>query len=195
MSLERAVQKQETLRVVGFDDSPFDRDARAVNVFVSGIVCAGTRFEGMVSTKIRKDGWNATSKVVDALRDGKFLPQLHMVLFDGIALGGFNVVDISAVSMALQIPAVAVMRSEPDFDAIALAVECLPRPEQRLEMIQRAGDIHAAEHCFFQVAGAEAEVVAQALPLLTDSGHIPEAIRIAHLVGSAVVTGESGKRA
>ncbi|OAD24097.1 hypothetical protein THIOM_000050 [Candidatus Thiomargarita nelsonii] len=33
------------------------------------------------------------------------------------------------------------------------------------------------------------------LQRLTLTGHVPEALRIAHLIGSAVMTGESGKRA
>ena len=61
-----------------------------------GAVCSGTRFEGMVFGRVRKDGWNATREIVRLLEGGKFLPQLHLVLLDGIAFGGFNVVDLEA---------------------------------------------------------------------------------------------------
>jgi endonuclease V-like protein UPF0215 family len=37
--------------------------------------------------------------------------------------------------------------------------------------------------------------VAEALKRLTDRGNVPEALRLAHLIGSAVVMGESSKRA
>ena len=48
-----------TLRAVGFDDAPFERRRRG-EVGVAGVVCAGTRFEGLVWGTIRADGWNAT---------------------------------------------------------------------------------------------------------------------------------------
>lgn len=195
MSLERAIEQGRTLRVIGFDDSPFDKSRRGTSVMVSGVVCRGTRFEGMVTTRIRKDGWNATTNVIASLRDSKFLPQLHLAMFDGIAFGGFNVLDLAAVEAALGVPAVAVMRNEPDMEAIRQAVEHLPRPGRRLELIARAGTVHESANCYFQCVGAPADVVSNAIEQLTDRGHIPEAIRIAHLIGSAVVTGESGRRA
>jgi len=32
-------------------------------------------------------------------------------------------------------------------------------------------------------------------PNLTDTGHVPEALRLAHLIGSAIMTGQSSNRA
>jgi hypothetical protein len=37
--------------------------------------------------------------------------------------------------------------------------------------------------------------MADALTQLTDTGHVPECLRLAHLIGSAVKTGTSGQRA
>ncbi|MEM9195028.1 MAG: DUF99 domain-containing protein, partial [Myxococcota bacterium] len=39
---------QRTVRVIGFDDAPFDRKDRGGPVSVAGVVCAGRRFEGTV---------------------------------------------------------------------------------------------------------------------------------------------------
>ena len=53
----------------------------------------------------------------------------------------------------------------------------------------------ASGNYVFQVAGEAPDVIGPALNRLTDRGHVPEALRIAHLIGSAVRTGESGRRA
>ena len=53
------VRPGRQVRVIGFDDAPFPRDHRG-NIPVTGVVCAGTRFEGMVWGQVRRDGWNAT---------------------------------------------------------------------------------------------------------------------------------------
>lgn len=164
-------------------------------VKLAGIVCNDTRFEGMVWGRLRRDGWGATEEICRLLEGGKFLPQLHMVLIDGIAFGGFNVVDLSALSTRLQRPCVAVMRRLPDLAKVEQVIRTLPRPEKRLELIRRAGPIHQRKPFVFQVQGADPDDTAEALARLTDTGHVPEALRIAHLIGSAVMNGVSGQRA
>lgn len=181
-------------RMIGFDDGPFVRRPGAAVPLV-GVVCAGTRFEGLVWGRVRKDGWSATREVCRLLEGGKFLPQLHLVLLDGIAFGGFNVVDLPALAARLKRPCVAVMRRPPDLDAVERALRHLPRPAARLALLQRAGPIHQLQGFTFQVQGAEPSEVADALARVTDRGHVPEPLRLAHLIGSAVVTGESSRRA
>ena len=138
-----------TIRVVGFDDAPFPRQPRAVVPLV-GVVCAGTRFEGMVFGRVRRDGWTATDEIARLLLDGKFLPQLHLVLLDGIAVGGFNVVDLEALARTLNRPCVAVMRKAPDLAAVERAIRKLPQAERRLAVLRRAGPIHARPPFWFQ---------------------------------------------
>ncbi|HSP82082.1 MAG TPA: DUF99 family protein [Myxococcaceae bacterium] len=181
-------------RAIGFDDAPFVKRRGAVVPLV-GAVCSGTRFEGLVWGRVRKDGWNATEEVCRLLVGGKFLPQLHVVLLDGIAFGGFNVVDLPGLAERLGKPCVAVMRRLPDLEAMERALRNLPGAERRLELLRRAGPIHERGGFTFQVQGAEPEWVEEVLKRVTDRGRVPEALRLAHLIGAAVVTGESTKRA
>jgi len=183
-----------TLRVIGFDDVPW-RHRSSGKVGIVGAVCAGTRFEGMVYGTVRRDGWRATSALEALLLHGKFLPQVHLVLLDGIALGGFNVVDLPRLARTLQRPCVAVMRKLPDLPAMERAAHRLPRPAARLALLRRAGPIHASGPFVFQVCGAEPPEIALALERLTDTGNVPEALRLAHLIGGALAHGESGRRA
>lgn len=191
--LRRLMDHGRTIRSIGFDDAPFERGRRYANI--TGVICKATRFEGMVWGRVTQDGWNATREVVRLLETGKFLPQLHLVLLDGIAFGGFNIVDLPQLHAELGIPCVAVMRKQPDMRAIRHALQHLSKPEKRWDLIQQAGEIYQTGGCCFQVTGAEPDVIAELLPQLTHAGHIPEPIRMAHLIGSAVKTGESGKRA
>jgi endonuclease V-like protein UPF0215 family len=164
-------------------------------VHLAGVVCAGTRFEGLVWGQVRQDGWDATERIARLLLGGKFLPQLHLVLLDGLSFGGFNLVDLEALATRLGIPCLAVMRRPPDLAAVERAIRRLPRPERRLAVLRRAGPVHLRPPFAFQVRGADPEAAAAALARLTDRGHVPEPLRLAHLVGAAVVRGESGRRA
>jgi len=185
---------QGLVPTVGLDDAPFVRGSRAA-VPVAGVVCAGTRFEGLVWGRVRPDGWNATAALRRMLEGGKFLPQLHAVLLDGITLGGFNVVDLDALSQALGKPCIAFVRRAPDLCAVERALQKLPNPARRLAILRRAGEIHAGPPFVFQVRGADASFAAEVLGRVTDTGRVPEPLRLAHLIAAAVVRGESGHRA
>lgn len=190
----RLPSDEKLIRVVGFDDAPFPRVLRA-KVTLAGVVCAGTRFEGLVIGRIVRDGWTATRELVRMLRGGKFLPQIHLVLLDGIAFGGLAMVDLERLSQELERPCVAVMRKQPDLVAFERAIRKLPRAEERLAIVRRAGPIHESRPFYFQVRGAEPDAIARVLPRVTDRGHVPEALRLAHVIGTALATGESGNRA
>jgi endonuclease V-like protein UPF0215 family len=183
-----------TLRAIGFDDAPFAH-RRGTRVPLLGAVCAGTRFEGLVAGAVRRDGWNATAEIVHLLEGGKFLPQVHLVLLDGIAFGGFNVVDLPGLATRLARPCVAVMRRPPRMKLIEAALQRLPGAAKRLELLARAGPVHSCPPFHFQVCGAAPDETAEALRSVTDRGHVPEALRLAHLIGAAIVHGESGRRA
>ncbi len=182
------------LRAIGFDDGPHRR-LRGSKVDLVGVVTSGTRFEGMVRGTIRKDGDTATQTLVDLLGHSKFASQVHLVLLDGIAFGGLNVVDLPALHEACGKPCIAVMRRLPDMTAMRRAIGRLPRPARRLDRIARAGPIHRASSLFFQVCGLDSATTAAALARITDRGHIPEPIRLAHHIAAAIADGQSRGRA
>ncbi|NDJ16342.1 DUF99 family protein [Myxacorys almedinensis] len=194
MELATLIEQRRTIRVIGFDDAPFVRRTPDP-VAIAGVVCGGTRFEGMVWGNLQADGWNATETITNLLIKSKFLPQLHLVLLDGISFGGFNVVDLPALSRGLNLPCISVMRRQPNLSKVEYALRRLPDSERRWAIVQRAGTIYQTPPFVFQVCGATPAIAAQALDKLTDRGHVPEALRLAHLITSAVITGESGKQA
>lgn len=194
MVLEELLRKNRRVRTIGIDDAPFRRGQRQ-NVLVVGVICAGTRFEGILSTTVRPDGFNATRRLVEMVGGSKFVGQLHAVLINGITLAGFNVVDLQALHRELALPIIAVMRRQPDMSAVLSVVDKLSQPERRRRLIERGGLIHLGEHVFFQVHGAEVKTAERLLARVTDCGHIPEPLRLAHLIGGGIVNGESGRRA
>ena len=194
MELAELIRQKRKIRAIGFDDAPFVRH-QPEKVPISGIVCAQTRFEGMVWGKIQPDGWDATEVICQLLIGSKFLPQLHLVLLDGIGFGGFNLVDLPILAAKLQLPCVAVIRKLPNLTKMTEALSRLPDREKRLQLLQKAGKIHHYPPFYFQVCGEKPEIIARALTHLTDRGKVPEALRLAHLIGSAVINGESSSQA
>jgi endonuclease V-like protein UPF0215 family len=193
-TLEQLLQYNRLPRVIGFDDAPFENQTGA-QVHIAGVICAGTRFEGMLWGNLPKDGENATQVLCQLLLSSKFYPQIHLVLLDGLAFGGFNLIDLPELTHRLQRPCICLMRKLPDLTAIQQALDYLPNKTKRLELIKKAGPIYQEKPFYFQTINQNPQTVSKILHQLTDQGHVPEALRIAHLIGAAIMTGESGKRA
>ncbi|MBU2711680.1 endonuclease dU [Zooshikella harenae] len=193
-SLEDLLRLNKTIRVVGFDDAPFQKE-RGCPVNISGIVCAKTRFEGMLWGEATKDGLDSTQVLTKMLTNSKFYPQTHVVLTDGIAIGGFNIIDLPLLSKSLQRPCIAIMRKLPDLERIDKALQVFSDYQLRKKILQRAGKIYAHDKLYFQVAGCSSMTATKVIDKLIDQGNIPEVLRIAHLIGAAVKTGQSSSRA
>lgn len=192
--LAKLLAAGRTVRVVGFDDAPFAK-RRGAKVPIAGVVCAGTQFEGMLWGHARRDGWNATDALSSLLDGSKFRDQVRAVLLDGVAVGGLNVIDLPALHTRTGLPVLSVMRRAPDLDAMRAAIARLPKPAARLAVLERAGEIHQRDGFVFQAHGATADEAATLLARSTREGRVPEALRLAHLIGSAVMLGQSGRRA
>jgi len=182
-------------RVLGIDDAPFERGVRN-SVPIIGVLYRGNQFlEGLVATKVRQDGWDSTKKILALIREGRFGNQIEAVLFKGIAVGGFNVVDVKTLAEKLKKPVIVVMRKRPDPEAIRKAAMNLPNPRKRLDLLQRAGEIVPVDRLFCQLHGITPKEVVKLLRVTTSRGNLPEALRVAHIIASGLARGESHGRA
>lgn len=195
MELEKLLSSGRKIRAIGFDDAHCADRTRGADVNVAGVICSDTRFEGMLWGTVEKDGSDSTSKLARLLNESKFSAQVQVVITDGITFGGCNIVDLNQLHQTTGVPAVAVMRRRPDLEAFRQVVDKLDDPKRRWGAVEAAGEIHEMLEHVFQVVGLEPLVAARVLRRLTDQGKIPEPIRLAHLIGSAVKLGISGKRA
>jgi len=183
------------VRTIGIDDGPFDR-ARAGDVLIAGAIYRGGEiFDGLLTTRIRKDGWNATDKILAMLDGSKFLPQLHYIMLDGIALGGFNIVDIQRLNERTGLKVLVAVRRKPDLRAVRRALERTSRPEKRWEILSRAGEIVRIEKLHCQLTGMDLDEARDLVRLTCTRSHVPEPIRAAHLIAGGLIRGQSGRRA
>jgi hypothetical protein len=164
--------------VVGFDDAPFEREWRG-DVLLVGAVCSRTRLDGVVSGRVRRDGANATR-----------------VLLQGIAVAGFNVVDVHALHEALGVPVIAVVRRQPDFSSIRRALFArVAGAERKWRLIERAGKLDAVRGVLVQRVGITLDHARELLAATTLHGNLPEPLRLAHHIAGGVTTGASRGRA
>jgi endonuclease V-like protein UPF0215 family len=138
------------VNVIGFDDGPFERDHRG-KVLLVGVVCSATRIDGIVSGSIKRDGIDSTRQMVELVRASQFGTHLQAVMLQGIAVGGFNVVDVHGLSKALDIPVLVVVRRPPDMAAVRRALfsraptsrPAVPGAARKWKLIEQAGTLDA----------------------------------------------------
>lgn len=187
--------KKPCSHVIGIDDAPFRREHRG-DVRIVGAVFAGPRLEGVVSSKVRRDGANATLQVAGMVRDCRFAPQLQVVMLQGIAFAGFNVVDIHGLSDRLGLPVLVICRKQPDLDGIRDALlHRVPGGTRKWRLIEKAGPMEPLGPLWVQRAGLGAGEARALIRQHARHGRLPEPLRTAHLIAGGVTDGESRHRA
>ncbi len=180
--------------VVGFDDAPFPRSHRG-DVPVVGAVFAGTRLDGILHGKVRRDGANAARSLVRLIATSKFAPQIQLVLLQGVALAGFNVVDLHEINRRLGVPALIVARRPPRLAQIREALLTrVPGGARKWRLIARLGPMEPIAGLFVQRVGLSAAEAARVLERLSLHSRVPEPLRVAHLIAGAIVMGQSRGR-
>lgn len=181
--------------VIGFDDAPFARAHRG-DVSLIGCVCARTRLDGVLRGAVRRDGRNATDRMIEMTLGSPFAEHLQAVLLQGIAVAGFNVVDIHRLHRELGIPVVAVARRAPNLSAMQRALKKTGRGwERKWGLIEAAGTMEPASGVYIQRAGLSMAQARHLLAVTTMHGKLPEPLRMAHLIAGGITTGVSRGRA
>ncbi len=181
------------IRIVGIDDCAHKRGDK-MTCIVGAFFRGGDFLDGVISTEVAVDGDDSTQKIAGMINASKFKSQTRAILLNGIAVGGFNIIDIHTLNVLTGIPIVAVVRKMPNFKKIHSALKRLGW-EHRIALLDKAGvpirigDVHV------QFAGTTKETVEEILKLTCKNSSIPEPIRVAHLISGGIKLGESRGRA
>jgi endonuclease V-like protein UPF0215 family len=180
--------------VVGFDDFPFPRFHKG-NVQIVGTIYTKLRLDGVIRGVIRKDGANATNQLIKLVQESKFAPQLQLIMLQGIALGGFNVVDIHRLQNSLSLPVLVVARRQPNFQSIKDALLTrVPGGDRKWRLIERAGEVERVAGVYIQRVGLSNSEAAKVIKAYAVHSKIPEPLRAAHLIAGGIATGQSRGR-
>ena len=178
---------------MGIDDGPFRPEWRG-DVPLVGISCVGARLDGVVRGSVRRDGRNSTSRAAALVAAAGSPPRV--VFLQGIAVAGFNVLDLDALHELTARPLVVVARREPDLRRIRRALlERVPGGARKWRLIERAGPMEPVAGVWVQRRGISLRDAGQAIAAATFHGNIPEPLRLAHLIAGAFVDGRSRGRA
>jgi len=180
--------------VIGFDDTPFPRDHRG-DVIVVGAAFAALRLEGVLTGKVRRDGTNATQCLIRLVTQSRFAAHGQLIMLQGIAFAGFNVVDIHALHETLGKPVLVVTRKQANLANIRKALlDSVPGGKRKWRLIEKAGPMENVAGVYIQRAGISPMAARRVIEYFAVNSMVPEPLRTAHLIAAGLAGGHSRQR-
>jgi endonuclease V-like protein UPF0215 family len=180
--------------LIGIDDGPFEKDGDAATPIVGVVMEGSDLVEGVAMTRFPIDGAGVTDFLTAWIQGLRFRPGLQGIVLGGITIAGLAVVDVERLSRALELPVLVLNRKDPRNHRLAAALESAGLAD-RLEAVDRTPpSFPVREGLYLACAGASPEEAARLIDATRRKGEMPEPLRLAHLIASAVVRGESRGR-
>lgn len=185
---------KQQIRILGIDDSPFKfGDGKAL--VVGALVRTPNYLEGVIKSEVTVDGTDSTRTMIRMVSGSRFRDQIKILMVDGIALAGFNVIDLDEVHSKLGVPILTITRDRPDFEKMRAALEKYfddwrerYRLITKLELRPIRTEHKPLYACGVGLKWPEFEELVR---ISTVRGVVPEPLRMAHLIASAMSRGES----
>ncbi len=181
------------LHIIGFDDAPFSKPHRGDVTVVGAIFTAG-RLDGVICGKVRRDGANATKRLCELISGSRFHHHLQLIMLQGIALAGFNVVDIHRLHLKTGLPVLAICRRRPNLATIAKALQKVKGGKRKWRLIERAGAPEPIAGVYVQRAGIDLATAHRVMTHTAIHSTIPEPLRTAHIIASGITALPSRQR-
>lgn len=185
---------KDEIRVIGIDDSPFKKFKKGKVLVVGTVFRGGLFLDGVLSTKVTIDGSNATKKIIDMINKCKFKPQLQCIFLNGIAVAGFNVIDVKDLSKKTKLPVIVIIRKKPNIEKIKETLIKINK-KNKIKLIEKAGSVIPVGEIYMQLTGISIDKAKEILKIVCTRSLIPEPIRIAHLIASGITDGQSRGKA
>lgn len=188
------------IRILGFDDSAFTPRSKEL-VPVIGVVFRGGKFlDGLLRTEVLVDGMDSTEKIINLVNSTRHKQQLKVMMFDGITFAGFNLLDVKKIFEETQIPIIIINRKMPNLAKVKKALKRFEDFDSRWEAVEHAGRIKECpvkdfKRVYYQNIGIDDETAKEVIRLSCTRSYIPEPLRIAHIIATGLVRGESYGRA
>ena len=180
--------------VLGVDDAPFDKRQIGPVPILAVAMEAYDLIESVALTEFPVDGDGATEFLASWIAGLRARPMLQAVILGGITIAGLGVIDVSALAQRLGLAVLVVTRHNPARSVLADALRAAGLSDRLalLERIPRAYGV--GDGLYLAHAGGSRVEAEQLLQATLGKSRLPEPLRVAHLIGQAIVLRESRGR-
>ena len=180
--------------MLGIDDAPFEKRQRDPVPIVAVMMEGCDLVEAVAVAAFPVDGDDATGFLAGWVGGLRLRPSLRAVVLGGITIAGLGVVDVEALASRLRTPVLVATRRRPSDAELSRALRAAGLAP-RIALVERAPRAARIEEGFYLahagIARGEAERIARGT---LRKARLPEPLRVAHLIGSALVKGASRGR-
>jgi uncharacterized protein len=180
--------------VLGVDDAPFDK-RQPGPVPIIGVAMEGNDLiESVALGEFPVDGDGATEYLATWIAGLRARPMIQAVILGGVTIAGLGIIDISTLAERLGVAVLVVTRHNParsELDSALRAAGLL----DRLGVLERIPPAYGlGEGLYLAHAGAPRVEAERLLVAALRKSKLPEPLRVAHLIGQAIVLRESRGR-
>jgi len=177
--------------VLGIDDGPFDKRSDEQVTVVGVMMEADDLVEAVAVTDFPLDGDDATEFLAGWIAGLRFVSALHAVVLGGITIAGLGVVAIARLAERLGLPVLAVNRQAPEDEPLIRALRTAGLDDRIgiVETTPRAWRL--SDGLYVAHAGTSREDAERILRATLKKSQLPEPLRLAHIIGSAIARGQS----
>ena len=190
-------QIKPEIRILGVDDGPFEPRSKGEVPLVGAVFRGGRWLEGVLKTHIEQDGTDATERLIEMVNRSRHRGQLRVMMVDGATFAGFNVLDAKEVFRKTGLPVIVISRELPDMADIRKALKHLPGWRDRWKILRGLGKIYPVKTkshgapIYMQLIGIKRADAESVVKISSTRSLVPEPLRVAHLIATAIVRGES----
>jgi uncharacterized protein len=194
IEIRHTKDKRPRPHTLGVDDAPFvKRQSNPVPII--GVAMEGhDLIEAIALGQFPVDGDGATDYLAGWIAGLRTRPMLQAVILGGITLAGLGLVDVTELAERLAIAVLVVTRRNPARSELtdALVAAGLSDRVQLLGRIPRAYGF--GDGLYLAHAGVSRVEAGRLLTATLGKSKLPEPLRVAHLIGQAMVLGETRGR-
>lgn len=174
---------------MGVDDGPYHCGSRETLIVMTLYRLDGY-LDAVMTGKVTTDGEDSASRIADILSNSRYLKQVRCIMSDGACLAGFNVLDIDELYERTSIPVITVSNETPNTESMMTALKNnFGDWERKLELItdHPPRELELGDGvCYVREKGITPEAADDAVRRCTVRGRVPEPVRLAHMIASAI---------
>lgn len=182
------------LHVLGVDDAPF-RKGRDREVPIVGVLMEGADLvEGVAFGRFPVDGDDPAGYLASWVRGLRAYRGIQSILVGGVTIAGLGLIDLESLAEALRRPVIAVTRRDPADSKLRRALRAAGLAERLVLLDRSPAALQVGPGLFVAAAGITPGEAAAVVRRSLGKSRLPEPLRLAHLIASGLVNGESRGR-
>jgi endonuclease V-like protein UPF0215 family len=141
-----------------------------------------------MKTTIQRNGWDATSQLAKMIKSSPHFQQVRLLMTDGLAFGGLNIVNIKTLHEKTGIPIIAVSTEKEASEILSGAIKGLDKYGWRRSALKAAAQpvpmTPGRRPVYVHYTGIESGDVKSIMRVVCTT-EVPEPIRVARVFASA----------